>query len=999
MKKISFIFTITFLLLTTPFFAQNNEMKFSGWKKTETNHFNFIYEDAQREATQGFIKIADDAWNQVGKIYAFPQDKTNVYITGRTNTVNAFTYFSPTEIVMFTNPCTLTDFTFRDNWQKLFFTHELIHVANIRFEDKSHLMQTLFGSSITTLDYSFVDGWAKEGLATVLETEITKGGRGRSPYFELNYKALTLDNGFIPYDNIGLEKEPPRGQNYVMGYLIMRSIADRYGIQALADIERNRAFLDTFEKSVQLVTGQTPQDIYRDARIALAKKYADERKIPEGIIISPRELNTNYFTPAIINNDGSLIALRTAPQESSAVVRLDPSAKYGRNYLEDTKVEKDMNTLFKETILFSGNFMDTDSITADENGVIYACLGIQSNDRAPGLSLESSLHVWSKDKGLKRLTKNTSLFQPDVSRNGSTLVAVEQHGMDMRLVKIDTETGALTVLLEKPGLSFIQPAVNADGSKVAFLELDDCRARVAVLETSKPSEYKIVANDDETIYDPIEPVWNSDGKLLFCCNYRGRLEMFEVNEGGAPKAVVSDPIGATWAYKTSRGIYYTSLSSSGNVIKMKPESEWGKVPAFNGPSPSGQIIHFGDLESDYPDFQPYTVLSEIEDNSEDADQSFSSLFAKPSDEPIPVRGKKVKHRLEENIKKAEEDDSTITEIQNEKNFIPALNPILYFPIVNSINFNNENYFGFGMLATFIGSRMQYKNYFGLTYLLYYPKINNFEANFSFAFYPLGHSDFDFFINRNLSNNSNLFTESNIISLGYTLPIISRKQGKNDIYFCGLTYMSAELSRSSNQALSIISNAENKYGGYAGAGFEFSLSQSLPRNCAQTFDMVVMGTTYCSLFNNSNPDFRFGLESELSYTLDKRLIKYELSLKGRYSPYPANICPPNSSVKYGGKNLDSSMPVRLVPNLSLTLPNIILNTLDSKAYCEMLISANPAEQSSFICDRSLMTGLELGKYDNHFEFAAGTSLRFDYDKNISVDSWNLYLRIKLNWFRY
>ena len=115
------------------------------------------------------------------------------------------------------------------------------------------------------------------------------------------------------------------------------------------------------------------------------------------------------------------------------------------------------------------------------------------------------------------------------------------------------------------------------------------------------------------------------------------------------------------------------------------------------------------------------------------------------------------------------------------------------------------------------------------------------------------------VNRKLFNNYTLFKESNSITLGYTLPIISRQQGKNDIYLCGLTYMSAELSRTSNEALSIKSNSDNQYGGYAGVGFEFSLSQSLPRNCAQSFDLVVMGTTYCPLFNNSKPDFKFGLE--------------------------------------------------------------------------------------------------------------------------------------------
>ena len=999
MKKSSLLSIILLSFITSPVFSQNNEQKFSGWKKAETEHFTFIYEEAQKEATKGYIKIADDAWNQIGKIYAFPQDKTNVYITGRTNTVNAFTYYSPAEIGMFTNPCTLTEFTFRDNWQKIFFTHELIHIANINFEDKSNLPNTLFGPIMSTVDMSYVNGWALEGLTTVLETELTNGGRGRSPYFELNYKSITLDNGFLPYESIGSEKEPPYNQIYVMGYLIMRSIADRYGIQALADIERNRPFMESLEQSVLLVTGETPQNIYRDVRIALAKKYADERKIPEGIIISPRQLNTNYYKPAIVFDDGTLISLRSATDMANAVVKLDPSAKYGRNFVEDTLPNKDLNSVFKETILFTGNFMDNDCITADENSTIYAALGIQIGDKAPGSALESSIHVWKEGQGLKRLTKNISLFQPSVSRDGSLLVAVEQHGMDMRLVKIDTETGKTSVLFEKPGYCCLQPAVNADATKVAFLLCDDNRARLAVIDTANPSDYRLIANDGEEIYDPTEPVWNSDGSLLFCCNYRGRLEMFEADLSGnsakkTPKPVVADPIGVTWAYKNSKGIYYASVSSSGSVIKMKPESDWGQVPSFEGPTPAGQIIHFGDLENDYPEFMPYTVLSEIEDTSDENESS------KSIEEPVPVKGKKVKHRSQENIEKAEKAESKITELENEKTYIPAVRPVIYFPFLNSFSFDDKSYFGFGFCAGLLGPHLQFSNCFGAAYLFYYPKFQNFEGYLSIFSYPLAHTALDFSLKRTFSSKEQgkLFKESNILSLGYTLPFISRQQGMNDIYLCGIGYAAGEIGRYSEKPLSVTDNADIVFGEYGSAGIEFALSQALPRCTSQTFDFVLMGTSYCSFFNDKNNEIAFGFESELSYLLNQRNICYELSLKGRYSPYPENICPPNSGVKYGGKELDCSMPVRIIPRAAVVLPKLFFDSLDTKAYCEMLISADPKNQVKFDFDRSVMTGLEVGMYSNHIEVSAGTSLKLDYDKDISMDSFNIYLRLKLSWFR-
>lgn len=979
MKKHLIASTLIFAVLCPFFFSQNNEIKFSGWKKAETEHFTFIYEEAQKEATEGYIKIADDAWNKVAKIYALPQNKTNVFVTGRTNTVNAFTFFSPAEIGMFTNPCTLTDFTFRDNWQKLFFTHELIHIANINFEDKDPVLPKLFGSYMNSLDFAMVNGWALEGLTTVLETELTNSGRGRSPYFELEYKALTLDNGFIPYENVGLEKEPPRGQSYVMGYLIMKSIADRYGLQALADIERNRPFMGSFEKSVQLVTGETPQNIYRDVRIALAKKYADERKIPEGIIISPRDLNTNYYKPAIINDDGTIICLRTAKGMDTAVVRLDPSAKTGRNYIEESKSSKDSNTVFKETILFGGSFMDYDSVTADENGRIFSTLGIQFGEHAPGTELESALYVWTKDKGLKRLTKKVSVFQPSISRNGKTLVAVQQHGMNMRLVTVNPESGKISVLLEKPGLSFIQPAVNSDGTKVVFLELDGSRARVAVLEIYNPDNYQIVANNDEKIYDPINPTWNSDGSLTFCCNYRGRLEIFQLGaDGKSVKPVLSDPIGATWAYKTDRGIYYTSAASSGKVIKIKPENEWGRVPSFDGPSPAGEIISFGKLENDYPDFVPYTKSSS--------------------------NNQEIKHRLPENIQKAEAANSQITEITDEKKYISFINPLFYTPIVNLVQDNtlNHTYWGFGAGLIGISPRTQLVGGIAdgvlLSSISYFPELNNFEGMLDF-FIPLGHQNFDFMLNRNLSIRDGLerFVESNTLVIGYTLPFINRRQGKNKIYFSSISFIGGEINRLAKAPSSFFGEYRLNYGLYGGTGFEFYFSKALPKDCFHSLDFVALFLTNCGNFEKT-PEFKFGFESELIYTLNQKNVALELALKGRYTPFTEYITPPNSALTYGGKKLDCSMPIRIIPKVSLIFPNIILNMLDTKIYCEALLSTKPESFDIFNFDRSIMSGLEIGKYSDQLEVAGGASLKFDFDKELTSNSLNFYFTFKYHWCR-
>ena len=985
MKKI--FLSIICTLICSTIFAQNNNIRFSGWKKTETEHFNFIYEEAQKEATKVYIKLAENAWKDIARIYAFPKDKTDVYITGRTNTVNAFTYWFPTEIEMFTNPVIEPDFTFRDNWQKLFFTHELIHIANINFEDKSKVPEILFGPFIKTVDISMVNGWALEGLTTVLETELTNGGRGRSPYFELAYKSVTLDNGFISYEDIGKEKEPPYSQDYVMGYLIMRSIADRYGISALADIERNRKFLGSWKKSVELVTGETPQNIYRDVRIALAKKYADERKIPEGIIISPRELKTNYMHPAIVNDDGTIITLRSAANKASAVVKLDPSAKNGSKYLTDINPE-DKNTFVKETVLFSGAFTDADAITADASGTVYATLGIQKKERFPGSEVEAALYVWNQAKGLKKLTRGHSLFQPSVSRDGNTLVAVEQNGLNMRLVKVDTESGAVSLLLEKPGLSFIQPAVNDDGSKIAFLLLDDSRARLAVMNTSNPSDYIIVANDEKEIYDPAYPSWNSDGKLTFCCNYRGRLEIFEISETAEksaspvntkPRPVLSDPIGATWAYKTERGIYYSSSSSSGQVIKMKPEADWGKVASFDGPTPAGQIICFGDLETDYPDYKPYVADSSYREN--------------------------IKLRSPENIEKASALINTEPDVQkileNEKPSLAFIHPVFYLPLVSFSHDSmlQHTYFGFGAGFISIPPRKQHASGVHLAYLNYFPELNNFTGSLWF-FVPIGSHNLDFMLNRNFNFKDSVehFVESNTLIMGYTLPFIDRKQGNNAIYFSSISYAGGEINRLAKVPSSITAAYRTSFNLYAATGFEFYASGDLPRDCWHSIDLVSL-VSLCGSELEKDPVCRFGFESEVIYLKHLKLLNYELSVRGRYTPYPAYICPPKSGVVYGGKEVDCSQPIRIVPKIALILPDILFNLIDTKLYCEALLSGSPENINTFGFNRSLMGGFELGEYSGQLEVATGLSLRFDFDKYISTESVNLYFTFKYHWSRH
>ena len=995
MKKFlpSLLGALAFLFVTSSAFA-NDYVKFKGWKQAETQHFRFIYEEASEEAAKKYAEFADEAWEKIAAIYSMPQEKTDVYVFSRLNIVNAYTFFTPPEIVMYDSPLMESTFGFRDDWMKLFFTHELIHIANITFEDKNYLSSKIFGEAMRGMDYSSIPGWALEGLTTVLETELTNGGRGRSPYFELNFKGPTLDNNFIPYRLIGTEQEPPYSQIYVMGYLIMRGIADRYGIQALADIERNRIEGRTWQDSVKFVTGQTPEDIYREVKIALEKKYNGERRIPEGKIISPNDRNSNYYNPAIVFDDGSMIAIQESTRNGYAAIFLDPGKKDGTKFYDEDSKE------LKESILFQANFYDSHSLTADENKTVYFAAASNRYDRNPGNERQYNLYKWTKETDIIQLTNGeNSFYQPAVSRDGKILVAVEQKGLKLRLVQIDTQSGEKSVLFEDERYSFIQPALNADGTELAFVLLKDDRACIALADLAT-KEYKIVNNTDyDFITDPSSPSFNKDGSLTFCSNDRGRLEVFEVSLNSDGKTfsytpAVSDPIGVLWAYKNDMGIFYTSLASTGSVIKIKPLEEWKKVPDFEGPSPAGQIMTFSQYERDFPDFDPYKKKAEVaqEDDSTTDD--------------------KVKHRSQEKISMLENLPPAQKELTNEKIFFGKITPLLYSPFISLLSDKNNSYLGIGGFFAAQTARLQMRQ--GLIFMdaFYYPKIKNFTADF-FSELPLGSGILDLYFGRQggliglPGFDGNSFSMNNIALAGYKHPLWDRDDIKGAKSISLLFYTGGLFSQQSTEAFALNADIPFNKNLAFHTGFDYSELKRLQHN-----NYVILSTVNLLLgsFDFEKKKLFTGYEGELSLRNGINNSVQQASIVLRYTDFPSQTVPFLSRAHLPGLYENCTYPGKILFNYAYIIPGLLRGFADGNINVQTLLSfgknsdgttpeskmpLNLKVEKKVALNLELEIPLGIGQ-----QLTGGFSFLFDLNniKNITTDT-NFYIACKMNWFRF
>lgn len=957
---------------------------FTGWKSASTAHFRFIFEDASRDAANAYALVADEAWNAVSRAYGTPPELTDVVITARTDTVNAFAEGISRYMGFFTTPPVSPEFGYRDEWHRVFFTHELVHIANFAFEGKSDPTAKLFGPLAGYFNDTDIAPWYLEGLTTVLETELTKGGRGRSPYFELQYKALALDNSFIPFEDIGKETKAPQGQIYVMGYVLMRSIADRFGLDALASIERNRTGGRSFLESVKFVTGYSADELYRDARVALLKKYDKERMIDEGITLTPRFDDVYYHKPALVRNAG-IITLRAGRDNELTAVSVDPATK-------------------EETVLFGGAFADEYSLAASDNGLVIAALRTDRYDVRPGYASGTDLYSWKRETGLSRLSRGTSLFQPALSRDGSRLVAVELAGADYRLVEINLATGERAILYGQSGESCVQPALSADGSRLAFLSLDGTRATLCVADmptrvgTSASAQsasaqsgagaYPIArqsvtraVNGEGPIIDIANPSWTAEGSLLFSSNERGRLEIWEYATG-TRRPVLADPAGAVWADKTAEGIWYASYAGTGNVIKMKPSDRWGIVPDFNGPSIPGEIVTLGSFASDYPDFRPF-------DPAPSADGSVNTGSA-DAKKPAARSGE---GRVTD----------VVTALQGEKRYVNTPKPLIGFPLVKYLALDEDSgAFGFGAFSMLYGYMLQSGADMPMVILggAWYPSIGQADA-FAFASFPAFTGDVVALANRQLASETgtNDFIETNKAILSLSLPISSWSFYRDYVDCAFVAGVSTVAGRRDPEGFAANSSIPYVTGINAQAGLDVAFGSERGGDSAKggRLSATLIGSTFPSISREAY----VSAEADGAFRAGSAKALGELSLRTRWYDLPEAAPLPSTLVDLRGRTLSCLYPSRTIAGAALVFPG----SVNGRLFAERLVSAGKNSRGmetpdsgkllNLTMDRDWYAGIEFEMASGRTLFAFGTVTRLSDEAFDPTKDMRLYLTLKID----
>ncbi len=544
------------------------EAGFSGWSRVETQHFVFVFEPRDAEAVSQLVSFSEEVYREVTDFLGSHPSRVWVVVAGRVDLANGYTTPTPPHITLYlappSEPLIGLD---ASEYLRLLLVHELSHFINFEYDQGMfQFLSALFGPAVKDLNAAFLPTWFLEGIATDGETAFTDGGRGRNPFFEMEYRAFVRSGRFFSLGKAAYSSYfPPADRDWIGGYLFFRYLLDHYGTDIYARIyhEYTKFPLLGPWKAIEQATGKSADALYQDMVHELERRYESKPQVEEGRRVTPDRIG-DWFLPVI--TDGGWYLYRGSLEEPPGIVQYDPQSRH-------------------EKMLLATPLTDRASLTATRDGSRIAFATWQVTQGDSGQIVASDLFGLDPATGsVRRITTGARAWQPRWSPDGARLLAVSAVGPCSRLVEVDPHSGAMKLLFSQKDAIVSTPSFSPDGSKVAFSVSAGGSTAIRVLALPCP----------ETALSPTDPItdfnvelapavvgpsgagawyprFTRDAHLIFSSVVNGNLALVSIDvDGKEPQLVCDDPVGAWSGELVGNDVLYATYRTNGYALMMKP---------------------------------------------------------------------------------------------------------------------------------------------------------------------------------------------------------------------------------------------------------------------------------------------------------------------------------------------------------------------------------------------------------------------------------------------
>lgn len=526
------------------------------FEQIETDHVRIIFEADDEEYARHLASFADEEFLRLSEFLGNrPDTLVPVALTSKSAVANGFFAPFPSVVNLYvTSPADRFISARTQDWLRIVFIHELTHYLHLTSPVGPAKVLSFLGPGVAALPTVFMPGWWVEGITTYSETAFSpSGGRGDSAEFSRLYQVPNAQNAMwsLSQGSYGTSFAPPN-RIYVTGYLMVDYLVEHFGIEAFLEINRRFAAFPFFgiSPAFKKVTGYSSKQLF-----AFALENSEQLTFAsENLFSEPIEGN-RYLVSA---TSKGLLGYVSDVRAGSGLYRYDLDGKARK--LMDLRLDDGKSISFGfEKAVFADLWAD--SFHA------YSMAGQPASYSDLYLLDLQSLET-------KRLSVRQRLVEPAISDDGRRIVASRINGPFFELVEVDQQTKQTTVLLNEDQTSYLDAALNHDGSKLAVIAIKQGNSSLLLWEKGKEIQVIVGPTSDELR----SPTVLSDGSILFSLN----LALYRYD--GSITKVYEDPVGIMAATLNSGKLWYETYTSNGLALKSVDDQQLASERADFAPT-------------------------------------------------------------------------------------------------------------------------------------------------------------------------------------------------------------------------------------------------------------------------------------------------------------------------------------------------------------------------------------------------------------------------------
>ncbi|MEP6594757.1 MAG: hypothetical protein ABJA71_02375, partial [Ginsengibacter sp.] len=378
------------------------------WKQINTPVSRVIFPQGIDSQANRVANIMSYLNNTTQQTIGNGQRKVNVVLQNQTIISNAYVGLGPFRSEFFLTPSQNSFELGSLPWADQLAIHEFRHVQQYNNFNNglSKLMRILFGEEGQALaNNAAIPNWFFEGDAVFNETNVSKQGRGRLPFFFNPYRSLWLANknySWMKLRNGSYKDFVP--DHYALGYLLIAYGREKYGDKFWKNVTHDAAafkgLLYPLQHAIKKYSGKNFVEFRNDA-LQFFKNNVTSKAIDE---VSEKDTYKNFIDQVY-----------PSYADSSSIVFVKRSYKhFSAFFIRKENGERKIRT----------KDISIDSYFSQRNGkIVYSSF---RPDIRWGYRDYNELQLLDVTTGKQQtLTNHSKYFSPDISEDGKKIIAVK----------------------------------------------------------------------------------------------------------------------------------------------------------------------------------------------------------------------------------------------------------------------------------------------------------------------------------------------------------------------------------------------------------------------------------------------------------------------------------------------------------------------------------------------------------------------------------------------